>query len=113
MISPPNSVPPLEKFPVIEDSKIPGQMCFGGGLIVLNPQREAVILKVTNTGDRPIQVGSHYHFIEVNPSLIFDRKRAHGMRLNIPAGAATRFEVRLLTLLALKQHLASSVSCFC
>ncbi|XP_010320991.2 urease isoform X1 [Solanum lycopersicum] len=85
-------VPPLEKFPVIEDSKIPGQMCFGGGLIVLNPQREAVILKVTNTGDRPIQVGSHYHFIEVNPSLIFDRKRAHGMRLNIPAGAATRFE---------------------
>lgn len=85
-------VPPQETFPVIEDSKIPGQMCFGGGLIVLNPQRKAVILKVTNTGDRPIQVGSHYHFIEVNPSLIFDRLRAHGMRLNIPAGAATRFE---------------------
>ncbi|XP_070019309.1 urease [Nicotiana sylvestris] len=94
-------VPPLDKFPVIEDSKIPGQLCFGGGLIVLNPHRKAVILKVTNTGDRPIQVGSHYHFIEVNPSLIFDRRRAHCMRLNIPAGTATRFEVRLLTLLAL------------
>lgn len=50
------AVPPQDKFPVIEDSKIPGQMCFGGGLIVLNPQRKAVILKVTNTGDRPIQV---------------------------------------------------------
>ncbi|XP_060214157.1 urease isoform X3 [Lycium barbarum] len=85
-------VPPQDKFPEIEDSKIPGQMCFGGGLIVLNPQRKAVILKVTNTGDRPIQVGSHYHFIEVNPSLIFDRRRAHGMRLNIPAGTAMRFE---------------------
>ncbi|XP_075109731.1 urease-like isoform X6 [Nicotiana tabacum] len=85
-------VPPLDKFPVIEDSKIPGQLCFGGGLIVLNPHRKAVILKVTNTGDRPIQVGSHYHFIEVNPSLIFDRRRAHCMRLNIPAGTATRFE---------------------
>ncbi|XP_019227423.1 PREDICTED: urease isoform X2 [Nicotiana attenuata] len=85
-------VPPLDKFPVIEDSKIPGQLCFGGGSIVLNPHRKAVILKVTNTGDRPIQVGSHYHFIEVNPSLIFDRRRAHCMRLNIPAGTATRFE---------------------
>ncbi|XP_070047925.1 urease isoform X2 [Nicotiana tomentosiformis] len=85
-------VPPLDKFPLIEDSKIPGQLCFGGGLIVLNPHRKAVILKVTNTGDRPIQVGSHYHFIEVNPSLICDRRRAHCMRLNIPAGTATRFE---------------------
>ncbi|XP_047249791.1 urease isoform X3 [Capsicum annuum] len=85
-------VPPQDKFPVLEDSKIPGEMCFRDGLIVLNPQRKAVILKVTNTGDRPIQVGSHYHFIEVNPSLIFDRMRAHGMRLNIPAGTATRFE---------------------
>nr|XP_009760956.1 PREDICTED: urease-like isoform X2 [Nicotiana sylvestris] len=102
-------VPPLDKFPVIEDSKIPGQLCFGGGLIVLNPHRKAVILKVTNTGDRPIQVGSHYHFIEVNPSLIFDRRRAHCMRLNIPAGTATRFEVRLLTLLALKQHFTSTL----
>ncbi|KAJ8547701.1 hypothetical protein K7X08_011287 [Anisodus acutangulus] len=85
-------VPPQDKFPVIEDCKIPGQMCFRDGLILLNPQRKAVILKVTNKGDRPIQVGSHYHFIEVNPSLIFDRRRAHGMRLNIPAGTATRFE---------------------
>ncbi|KAL0385384.1 UNVERIFIED_CONTAM: Urease [Sesamum radiatum] len=56
------------------------------------PGRKGVVLKVTNTGDRPIQVGSHYHFIEVNPFLVFDRSKAYGMRLNIPAGTATRFE---------------------
>nr|KAJ0222059.1 hypothetical protein LSAT_V11C200090320 [Lactuca sativa] len=54
--------------------------------------RDAAVLKVTNKGDRPIQVGSHYHFIEVNPSLIFDRRKAYGMRLNIPAGTTTRLE---------------------
>lgn len=85
-------VPSLEKFPIIESCKIPGEIIFRYGYILLNSGREAVVLKVTNNGDRPIQVGSHYHFIEVNPSLIFDRRKAYGMRLNIPAGTATRFE---------------------
>ncbi|XP_059657728.1 urease [Cornus florida] len=85
-------VPSLEKFPSFEDGKIPGELSFGGRNITLNSGRKAVILKVTNTGDRPIQVGSHYHFVEVNPFLAFDRRKAYGMRLNIPAGTATRFE---------------------
>ncbi|XP_021899689.1 urease isoform X1 [Carica papaya] len=85
-------VPSLDKFPAIEDSKIPGEIIFGYGSISLNHGRKAVILKVVNTGDRPVQVGSHYHFIEVNPYLVFDRSKAYGMRLNIPAGTATRFE---------------------
>ncbi|KAK9276387.1 hypothetical protein L1049_005920 [Liquidambar formosana] len=85
-------VPSLDKFPSMEDDKIPGEMSFGAGNITLNHGRKAVILSITNTGDRPIQVGSHYHFIEVNPYLVFDRRKAHGMRLNIPAGTATRFE---------------------
>ncbi|GKA64499.1 urease isoform X1 [Tanacetum coccineum] len=72
--------------------KIPGELILKNGHILLNSGREAVILKVTNEGDRPIQVGSHYHFIEVNPCLIFDRRKAYGMRLNMPAGTATRFE---------------------
>ncbi|GJX75943.1 urease isoform X1 [Tanacetum coccineum] len=86
------SIPSLEKFPIIEDGKIPGELIPRNGYILLNSGREVVILKVTNNGDRPIQVGSHYHFIEVNRCLIFDRKKAYGMRLNIPAGTATRFE---------------------
>ncbi|KAG6653977.1 urease [Carya illinoinensis] len=85
-------VPSLEKFPGVEDNKIPGEIIFGGGNITLNHGKKAVILRVVNTGDRPVQVGSHYHFIEVNPYLIFDRWKAYGMRLNIPAGTATRFE---------------------
>ncbi|XP_048232981.1 urease [Ricinus communis] len=85
-------VPSLDKFHGTEDNEIPGVIIFGDGNIRLNPGRKAVILKVVNRGDRPIQVGSHYHFIETNPSLHFDRKRAHGMRLNIPAGTAVRFE---------------------
>ncbi|GKD98595.1 urease isoform X1, partial [Tanacetum coccineum] len=85
-------IPSLEKFPIIEDGKIPGELILRNGHILLNSGREAVILKVTNDGDRPIQVGSHYHFIEVNPCLIFDRRKAYGMRLNIPAGTATIFE---------------------
>ncbi|KAK3040812.1 hypothetical protein RJ639_029156 [Escallonia herrerae] len=85
-------VPSLEKFTEVLDDIIPGEFSFGGGCITLNSGRKAVILKVTNTGDRPIQVGSHYHFIEVNPFLVFDRMKAYGMRLNIPAGTATRFE---------------------
>jgi urease subunit beta len=62
------------------------------GEIELNVGRRTLTLKVANTGDRPIQVGSHYHFYEVNNGLSFDRERARGMRLNIPAGNAVRFE---------------------
>ena len=62
------------------------------GELTLNEGREAITLTVANTGDRPIQVGSHYHFFETNPKLSFDRARARGMRLDIPAGTAVRFE---------------------
>ncbi|KDP26772.1 hypothetical protein JCGZ_17930 [Jatropha curcas] len=85
-------VPSLDKFPGVDDDEIPGVIIFGDGNITLNPGRKAVILRVVNRGDRPIQVGSHYHFIETNPSLYFDRMKAYGMRLNILAGTATRFE---------------------
>ncbi|KAK1403213.1 Urease [Heracleum sosnowskyi] len=85
-------VPSLEKFPSVEGDKIPGELRFGQGCITLNSGRETIKLKVTNTGDRPVQVGSHYHFIDVNPYLVFDRRKSYGMRLNIPAGTATRFE---------------------
>ncbi|GFY88154.1 urease [Actinidia rufa] len=85
-------VPLLDKFHIMVDDKIPGELRLGGRCITLNQGRKSVTLKVTNTGDRPIQVGSHYHFIEVNTSLVFDRRKAYGMRLNIPAGTATRFE---------------------
>ncbi|KAK6930848.1 Urease, beta subunit [Dillenia turbinata] len=88
----PIAIPSLGKFPEVEDHKIPGEIIFGANPIILNAGRKAIILNVTNTGDRPVQVGSHYHFIEVNPYLVFDRMKAHGMRLNIPAGTAVRFE---------------------
>ncbi|KAL8520173.1 hypothetical protein ACS0TY_010916 [Phlomoides rotata] len=84
--------PSLDKFPTVINCKIPGELICGPGLITINTGRKGIVLKVTNTGDRPIQVGSHYHFIEVNPYLVFDRIKAYGMRLNIPAGTATRFE---------------------
>jgi urease subunit beta len=71
---------------------IPGEILPGTGDIVLNADRTAIELSVANTGDRPVQVGSHYHFFEVNPALQFDRARARGMRLDIPAGTAIRFE---------------------
>lgn len=71
---------------------IPGEMIFVGGDITLNEGAQALVLKVANTGDRPIQVGSHYHFFETNPALEFDRAAARGMRLNIAAGTAVRFE---------------------
>ncbi|XP_058102247.1 urease isoform X2 [Magnolia sinica] len=85
-------VPSLDKFSGIECDIFPGELIFGCGSIMLNRGRKAVIIRVTNKADRPIQVGSHYHFIEVNPYMVFDRRRAYGMRLNIPAGTATRFE---------------------
>jgi len=71
---------------------IPGEVITAKGDIELNSGRETVTLKVANTGDRPIQVGSHYHFFETNGGLRFDRDRARGMRLDIPAGTAVRFE---------------------
>ncbi|KAE8687389.1 Urease [Hibiscus syriacus] len=78
--------------PEMEDKTVPGNVIPKDGMITLNDGRKAVSLKVHNAGDRPIQVGSHYHFIEVNPVMVFDRRKAYGMRLNIPAGTATRFE---------------------
>lgn len=71
---------------------IPGELFIKDGAIELNAGRETVTLTVANTGDRPIQVGSHYHFFETNPALTFDRKKARGMRLDIAAGTAVRFE---------------------
>jgi urease subunit beta len=71
---------------------IPGEMFIQDGEIELNAGRKTATLTVTNTGDRPIQVGSHYHFFETNPALKFDRKKARGMRLDIAAGTAVRFE---------------------
>jgi len=71
---------------------IPGEIVTVAGEITLNEARTPVILTVANSGDRPIQVGSHYHFFEVNPALKFDRTRARGLRLDIPSGTAIRFE---------------------
>ena len=71
---------------------IPGEIFPASGEIVLNKDRSAISLRVANTGDRPIQVGSHYHFAETNAALAFDRNAALGCRLDIPAGTAVRFE---------------------
>jgi urease subunit beta len=71
---------------------IPGEMFIEDGEIELNVGRDTVTVTVANTGDRPIQVGSHFHFYEVNTALHFDREQARGMRLDIPAGTAVRFE---------------------
>jgi urease subunit beta len=83
---------------------IPGEYFIQDGEIELNKGRKTVTLTVANSGDRPIQVGSHYHFYETNPALKFDRRKARGMRLDIPAGTAVRFEpgqTREVTLVAL------------
>src|SRR5689334_16777087 len=71
---------------------IPGELFVAPGDIEINAGRPALILMVANTGDRPIQVGSHYHFYETNAALAFDREQARGCRLDIPAGTAMRFE---------------------
>src|SRR5205814_3458355 len=71
---------------------IPGEVLVAPGEIQLNAGRPTIELKVANTGDRPIQIGSHYHFAETNAALAFDRRAARGYRLNIPAGTAVRFE---------------------
>jgi urease subunit beta len=71
---------------------IPGELFVADGDIVLNEGRDTVTLAVANSGDRPVQIGSHYHFFETNSALDFDRAAARGFRLDIPAGTAVRFE---------------------
>jgi urease subunit beta len=71
---------------------VPGEIVFGPDPVPLNPGRPRLTLLVTNTGDRPVQIGSHYHFAAVNPALEFDRRAAWGRRLDVPAGTAVRFE---------------------
>jgi len=83
---------------------IPGEVIAAEGEIELNVGRPTIVIEVANTGDRPIQVGSHYHFFETNAGLAFDRDMARGMRLDIPAGTAVRFEpgqTRQVTLIPL------------
>ena len=84
---------------------IPGEVLPAGGTITLNEGQPTITLDVANTGDRPVQVGSHYHFFETNAALDFERDRARGMRLDIPAGTAVRFEpgqTRQVTLVPLR-----------
>src|ERR1043166_933303 len=93
---------------------IPGEYLFDGGAIELNAGRPTVTLEVNNTGDRPVQVGSHFHFFEVNRALVFDRAAAYAMRLDLPAGPAVRFEpgeiktVRLVALGGLRRMYGGS-----
>ena len=85
-------------------SGVPGEVMAVEGEIVLNEDRETIEVQVANRGDRPIQVGSHYHFVETNRALAFDRRAAYGMRLDIPAGTAVRFEpgeTKTVTLVAI------------
>src|SRR5438105_8150199 len=88
---------------------IPGEYLFDGPALELNAARPTVTLQVNNTGDRPVQIGSHFHFFEVNRALVFDRAAAYGMRLDLPAGTAVRIEpgeiktVHLVSLGGLRQ----------
>src|SRR5450432_3009230 len=85
-------VPELSLFANVNEIPSPGECEFAAGELVLNENRPTATISVTNLGDRPIQVGSHYHFVETNDSLKFDRAAAYGKRLDIPAGTAVRFE---------------------
>ena len=78
--------------PHVDEPLIPGEVCYGDEPIVINAGADVVSLRVENTADRPVQVGSHYHFAEVNPALQFDRKAAWGWRLNVLSGGSVRFE---------------------
>jgi urease subunit beta len=78
--------------PHLDGPMVPGELLYGDGPVVINAGKEVVSLRVTNTADRPIQVGSHYHFAEANPGLDFDRKAAWGRRLNVLSGGSMRFE---------------------
>jgi urease subunit gamma/beta len=100
----PDADPALGKPVVALDQPAPGRVLAGDGEIELNAGRTTIELAVTNRGDRPIQVGSHYHFVETNRALGFDRSAAYGMRLDIPAGTAVRFEpgeTKTVTLVAI------------
>ena len=97
-------IPPLSLFGDSQNEPTPGSYETAPGELVLNDGRETVRIAVTNLGDRPVQVGSHYHFIETNASLKFDRSQAYGKRLDIPAGTAVRFEpgdTKTVTLVAI------------
>src|ERR1700688_2170878 len=93
---------------------IPGEYKLAEGEVIANEGRREIVLEIANTGDRPIQVGSHFHFFEVNRALHFDRAAAFGMRLDLPAGTAVRFEpgeiksVRLVTLGGSRQAFGGS-----
>ena len=103
-LPPPAHGAPVIGRPAIAQNGAPGEVTASAGSIVLNEGRQTVDVEVANRGDRPIQVGSHYHFIEVNRALRFDRRAAYGMRLDIPAGTAVRFEpgeTRTVTLVAI------------
>lgn len=76
----------------LPDGAVPGEILVAEGNIALNEGQPRRTLRVTNSGDRPVQVGSHYHFAEVNPALLFDREQALGWRLDVPSGGAIRFE---------------------
>jgi urease subunit beta len=81
-----------DRHPHVEKGLIPGEVLYGVGPVLINVGLESITLRVVNTADRPIQVGSHYHFAEVNPGLEFDRKAAWGRRLNVLSGGSVRFE---------------------
>lgn len=81
-----------DPIPMVEGALVPGEIVGPDDEIELNAGREVTTMRVENTGDRPVQVGSHYHFAEANPALEFDRARAYGQRLDIPAGTSVRFE---------------------
>ena len=83
---------PAAERPVAGTPMVPGEVLLGAEPVGLNVGRPVTVLAVVNTADRPVQVGSHYHFAEANPGLDFDRAAARGLRLNIPAGTAVRFE---------------------
>lgn len=85
-------VPELSAFAAEPERPVAGEIMAAEGTLLLNAGRSSISLRVTNLADRPIQVGSHYHFIETNPYLRFDREKAYGRRLDIPAGTAVRFE---------------------
>jgi urease subunit beta len=84
--------PNRHRFEFLGGWVIPGETVLGDGPVEINVGRPVITLVVANTGDRPVQVGSHYHFAEANPALEFDREAAYGLRLAVPAGTAVRFE---------------------
>ena len=88
---------------------VPGEITGDGGPIEINVGRPVTVLRVENAGDRPIQVGSHYHFAEANPALAFDRVAARGLRLDVPAGTSVRFEPGIATEVALVPFVGNRV----